>query len=140
MANYQNHLVDPTFFWDAIEEFAFDYDLYVLTEKNEVDEYGNTTYTYDKTTIRGSLQSQGLSLSQEKKGNKTEKDYNFYCKSLYRINIGDVIEYKNNFFLVDSVQDYDEWGVRSCSVKGIQLTAYRDLADYVAYINGEKIV
>ena len=32
MAYYQNHLVDPLWFLDAVEEFAFDYDWYIRSE------------------------------------------------------------------------------------------------------------
>lgn len=136
---YQNHVVDPTFFYDAIEEFSFDYVLYVLTGKN-LDDNGNTTYTYTTQTIRGSLQSQGLSLAQSLSGIVDSKKYKFYCKSLYRIDIGDVLKYKNNYYRVDSVYDYDEYGVRSCSLTIIQLSAYRDLAAYIKYQNGSELV
>lgn len=135
----QNHILDPTFFYDAIEEFSFNFDVYVVTAKT-INEYGKTITTYTKTTIRGSLQSEGTKLSQNLSGNMTTMSYSFYCKSLYRINIGDIIEYKNNYLLVASVQDYDEYGCRSCDLEQIQLTAYRDLADYIAYLNGTKIV
>lgn len=139
MANYQNHLVDPTFFYDAIEEFAFDYDIYVVVGK-EIDDYGTTKRVYEKQVIRGSLQSQGLKHDLQLTGNKNSMDYEFYCKSLYRINIGDIIEYKGNYFRVNSVNDYDEFGVRSCTLGLIMLTAYKDLRDYIAYLEGEKIV
>lgn len=136
---YQNHVVDPTYFYDAIEEFAFDFVIYVVTSKS-IDEYGKRVRSFTKQMIRGSLQSSGTELNQSKDGSMTQRHYNFYCKSLYRIDIGDVIEYKNNYLLVDSVHDYDEYGVREASLKQIQLTAYRDLADYIKYLNGEKFV
>lgn len=136
---YQNHLVDPTYFYDAIEEFSFNYVIYVLSNKT-IDEYGDTKSCYSRQIIRGSLQSQGNRLVQSLQGNTTEYTYKFYCKSLYRINIGDVLEYKGNYLRVDHVQDYDEYGVRECSLTMIQLTAYRDLADYIAYQIGEKLV
>ena len=93
MANYKNHLIDPSYFYDAIEEFAFDYDIYVKTGEVQ-DEYFRAKMTFEKKTIRGSLQTQGLSLNQTKTGNTQTNEYNFYCKSLYRINIGDFIFYK----------------------------------------------
>lgn len=134
-----NHLIDPTYFYDAIEEFAFNYVIYVLTGKT-LDEYGETKNTYMKTTIRGSLQTQGLSLNQEMSGNVYKLAYNFYCKSLYRINIGDVIKYQNNYLRVISMKEYDGFGVRSCSLEMIQLSAYRDLAEYIKFIEGEELV
>ena len=137
--NYQNHVIDPTFFWDAIEEFSFDYTIYINTSKT-VDEYGRRKLGYTKEIIRGSLQSQGSRVNRSKSGNTDTKSYEFYCKSLYRINKNDVIEYNNDYFIVVGIQDYDEYGVRSASLNQIQLTAYRDLADYVNYLKGDKIV
>ena len=139
MAHYKNHLIDPHYFYDAIEEFAFDYDIYVQTSET-TDEYFKKKYSYEKKTIRGSLQTQGLSLAQSKTGNTMTNEYNFYCKSLYRINIGDFIFYKQQWLHVDSVHEYDEWGVREAHLTMVQLSSYKDLAEYVKYIKGEKIV
>ena len=136
---YQNHLVDPTYFYDAIEEFSFNFTIYTVTNKT-IDDYGNVKYTYDNAIIRGSLQSDGTRLVQSQEGNTTVVKYRFYCKSLYRINIGDIIKYKNKYLRVDFVQDYDEYGVRNCELTMIQLTAYRDLRDYIRYLNGEVLV
>lgn len=135
----QNHVIDPTYFYDCIEEFSFDYDIFVL-EKITVDDAGRDKEVYSKTKIRGSLQSQGLRREHSKSGNQQFRDYNFYCKSLYRIDINDVIHYKGNYYETESVQDYDEYGVRSCSLKMITLSSKRDLADYVKYLSGEKLV
>lgn len=139
MANYQNHVVDPTYFFDAIEQFAFDYDAYIVIGK-KIDDYGRIISEFNKETIRGSLQSQGIKIFRDKSGNIQEMIYEFYCKSLYRINIGDFIVYKNRYLIVTSVNDYDEWGVRSCSLKMVQLTDYNDLYEYIKYINGEIII
>lgn len=136
---YQNHVVDPTFFYDCIEEFAFDYTMHQLSKK-DVDDYGRRISSYTTQIIRGSLQSQGTELIQSKSGNTRVKIYDFYCKSLYRINIGDVIEYKGNYLMCKSVNDYDEYGVRSARLQMITLTAYRDLADYIKYIKGQILV
>lgn len=139
MANYTNHVVDPTFFYDAIEQFAFDYDIYVV-ESEDIDDDGNQVHTYSKKTIRGSLQTQGLNRRQSKRGNTDEIRYDFYCKSLYRIDVGDFINYKNLWLYCESVHEYDEYGVRSCSLISVKLTAYKDLKEYVKYINGENLV
>ena len=136
---YQNHVIDPTYFYDCIEEFSFNFTIYTVTNKT-IDDYGNVKYTYDNAIIRGSLQSDGTRLVQSQEGNTTVVKYRFYCKSLYRINIGDIIEYKNKYLRVDFVQDYDEYGVRNCELTMIQLTAYRDLRDYIRYLNGEVLV
>ena len=136
---YQNHVIDPTYFYDCIEEFSFNYNIYVV-EKKEIDASGNVKRTYSKNAIRGSLQSQGVELRQSKDGNTKEMRYNFYCKSLYRIDIGDIIEYKNRYLRVESVKDFDEYGVRECSLLMVQLTKYRDLADYIKYLQGDKLV
>lgn len=140
MREYQNHLIDPTYFYDAIEEFSFDYNIYVLDGEGTVDEYGNRRLSYTNSIIRGSLQSDGIKLIQSKEGNTHEHSYRFYCKSLYRINIGDIIEYQNNYLRVNFVQDYDEYGVREAKLEMIKLTAYRDFADYLKYLRGEKLV
>lgn len=139
MAKYKNHLIDPHFFYDAIEEFAFDYDIYVQVDET-TDEYYRKKYVFEKRTIRGSLQTQGLSLNLSKDGNTMTNEYDFYCKSLYRINIGDFIFYKNTWLHCNSVHEYDEWGVREAHLTMVQLSAYKDLEEYVKYINGEKIV
>lgn len=136
---YQNHLVDPTFFYDAIEEFSFNYTIYVVTGQT-LNEDGNTVPQYSQQTIRGSLQSQGTRLVQSLTGNKTEQIYKFYCKSLYRIDIGDILVYKNRYMRVDELQDYDEYGVRECSLTVVDLAQYRDLAAYIKYLNGEELV
>lgn len=136
---YQNHVIDPTYFYDAIEEFSFNYTLYVLTNRT-INERGKLTATYTTKIVRGSLQSQGSQYHKEKSGSTVSQDYKFYCKSLYRINIGDVLEYKNNYLIVDSVQDYDEYGCRECSLSLIQLTNYRDLGAYIKYLNGQELV
>lgn len=139
MANYQNHVVDPTYFYDAIAQFRFTYDWYVETERT-VDEYGRLSYGFVKMEIDGSLQSQGVSLRQNKSGNTNEMKYKFYCKSLYRIKIGDFILYKNRWLHVDSVTDYDEYGVREADLTMVQLTNYNDLYEYVKYLEGEILV
>lgn len=134
-----NHLVDPTYFYDAIEEFAFNYTIFVV-EKDRVDEYGNTKLQYRKQKIRGSLQVQQKSERQSKDGNTYEVRYKFYCKSLYRIDIGDIVEYNGDYLRVNDVHPYDEYGVREASLEMIQLAAYRDFADYLKYIEGIKLV
>lgn len=135
----QNHVIDPTFFYDVIEEFAFNFNIYVV-DKKTVSDSGKIKTEYTKQTIRGSLQSKGTTLIQKNNGNTNTMTYMFYCKSLYRINIGDIIEYKGNYLMCDSVRDYDEYGVRSAHLQMITLTAYRDLKDYIDYIEGRKIV
>lgn len=139
MANYQNHVVDPTWFYDAIELFAFDYDAYIITNK-EVNDMGEEVYTYEKQTVRGSLQTQGRRLEFSMTGNTTNLEYKFYCKSLYRLNEGDFIYYKKLLLQVNEVHEYDEYGVRESTLKLVQLTSYRDLEEYMKYINGDIIV
>ena len=134
-----NHVIDPTFFYDAIEEFSFNYNIYVLTVQG-IDEYGKETYTYSKNTIRGSFQPDRKRLVQSATGNTIESNYNFYCKSLYRINIGDIIEYQHEFFRVNSIQNYDEFGCRTASLEMIELTGYRDLGEYLKYQLGVELV
>lgn len=139
MANYQNHLIDPTYFFDAIEEFAFDYDMYVKKGKT-IDDRGRVRYEYFKTTIRGSLQSGGTTINRSKEGNYENMTYNFYCKSLYRINIGDFIFYKNRWLIVNTVHDYDEWGCRSAELQMVNLNNYKDFKEWLKYQEGEIII
>ena len=135
----QNHVIDPTYFFDAILEFAFDYDWYVMTGW-EIDEMKRKVAKFDKQTINGSLQPQTGSIDFRKEGNTNKLTYKFYCKSLYRINLGDFIYYKDRYLHVDAIQDYDEWGVREASLTMVNLTDYRDFQAYLDYLNGEKSV
>lgn len=139
MREYQNHLIDPTYFFDVIEEFAFDYDLFILIG-TEIDDTGRVKNVYDKQEIRGSLQSKGFSRQLSKSGVIETKAYSFYCKSLYRINIGDILMYRDNFYIVTHVNDYDEFGVRSCEMSMTDITIHRDLYDYIKYLRGEKLI
>ena len=137
----QNHVIDPTYFYDCINEFAFDYNLYVLISNDEINDNGYTVSKYELQTINGSLQSTGSSRKRSKEGNTLAKEYDFYCKSLYRIKEDDILEYKNNYYICTEVNnDYDEYGVRGARLKLISLTAYRDLADYIKYLKGEKLI
>lgn len=135
----QNHVIDPTYFYDAIEQFAFNYDWYVVSD-SVVDEYGRRINKFDKRIIRGSLQSQGTSLMQSLDRNSEEMEYRFYCKSLYRINIGDFIWYKDRWLHVDAVRDFDEWGVRSARLTMININNYHDFKAYLSYLEGGTIV
>lgn len=134
-----NHLIDPTFFFDAIEEFSFSYNIFVVN-KNGVDDYGNTKLTYEKKVIRGSLQIQTKRERQSKDGNTNEVQYKFYCKSLYRIDVGDILEYNGDFLRCNETHPYDEYGCREASLTMINLAAYRDFADYIKYLRGEKLI
>ena len=78
----QNHVIDPTFFYDAIEVFAFNYEWYVVKEIS-LDELGRRITQFDKLTIRGSLQSQGTSLNLSTSGNTETMRYRFYCKRTF---------------------------------------------------------
>lgn len=134
-----NHIIDPSYFYDAIELFEFEYKCYVLVEK-KIDEYGMTKSYYETESIMGSLQTTGTNLQQRSTGNIQTSTYNFYCKSIYRINIGDVIYYRNNYLRCDSVHDYDEYGVREATLEMIQLTSYRDLEEYIKFEEGEELI
>lgn len=139
MANYQNHVVDPTYFYDAIEEFAFDFDWYTIAGIT-TDELFRDVTTFTKSTIRGSLQSQGTKLQQSTVGNTEQMEYEFYCKSLYRIQVGDFIFYKKRWLHVESVNDYDEWGVRSARLRMVNLNNYHDFMEWLKYERGDILV
>lgn len=133
-----NHVIDPTFFFDAIDEFSFTYVIYVVNKEEEVDDYGNAKISYVKKTIKGSLQVQSNREIQSKNGNTSEVQYKFYTKSLYRINIGDIIEYNGMYLRCNEIHPYDEYGCREAVLTMIQLSAYRDFADYLKYLRGIK--
>ena len=135
----QHHFIDPYFFLDALLEFATEFDWFPLVGY-EVDDLGRRVSKFDKQSIIGSLQPQTSSIEFNKAGNTHQLKYNFYCMSKYRINLGDFIYYHNRYLHVDSVQEYDEAGVRQCSLSMINLTDYRDFQEYIDYLNGTKTV
>lgn len=134
-----NHVIDPTFFYRAIEIFEFEYDFYRLS-KQTTNEFYEQVPEYEHFKIKGSLQSQGSKIVQRKEGNLTEVRYDFYCKSLYRIDKGDLLHYKHKLLRVEDVNDYDEYGVRSCKLVMVQLSAYQDLEEYIKFVEGEELV
>ena len=77
-----NHIIDPTYFYDAIEEFSFNYVIFRKNKGDEIDEYGRAIPNYVKDTIRGSFQTEGTKMSRKVKGNVQSENVNFYCKSL----------------------------------------------------------
>lgn len=133
------HIIDPTFFYDVIEEFTFSYNIYVR-EGVTSDENFNRKNTYSKTEIEGSFQGQGLRVKQDSKGNTETETVKFYCKSIYRINKYDVLEYNGNYYVVDEVINYDEYGVREASASMINLAQRQDFSDWLKYIRGDKLV
>ena len=134
------HVIDPTYFYDAIEEFAFNYNIYYKNEGDTIDDYGRAVSSYKKDTIRGSFQTQGIDQTRNVGGNTQSEKADFYCKSLYRIHINDIIERNNNFYIVNHIHNYDEWGVREAEVEMISLQEYRDFKDWLEYQTGGKIV
>ena len=137
MAN--NHVIDPTYFNDAIAMFGFNYEWYPCTSVT-VDEYGKNKYTYTKKTLYGSIQSRGCRLNQSTTGNTEQHEYELYCSSMYRIKTGDFMYYKKKGLYVNFVQDYDEWGVRSASLTMTNLNNHRDFKEYRKYLDGGEIV
>ena len=83
-----------------------------LSKGIDVDDLGRQVTKFSKNKIRGSLQSQGTSLSQSAERTTETMRYEFYCKSLYRIYVGDFIRYKDRWLHVDSVNDYDEYKLK----------------------------
>lgn len=134
-----NHIIDPTFFYDAIEMYSFDYDAYIVVNVIR-DEYGMQKSQFSKVTIRGSLQTQGLFLNQRSSGNTVSNQFKFYCKSLYRLQIGDFIQYGDKLLHVTNMVPYDEYGVREATLEMTQLNEHQDLLEYIKFITGERIV
>lgn len=137
MAN--NHVIDPTFFFPAIDIFSFPYDIYIRTGIT-IDALGNRHDTLAKKTIYGSIQSQGKRREQSTSGNTWVNEYKFYCKSLYRIDVNDYIHYKKKWLIVNDVQDYDEYGCRECTLNEIDIRAHKDLLEYEKYQTGVEII
>ena len=135
----QHHFIDPLFFYDAVLEFATEFDWYPKNGEI-IDSMGRQIAQFDKQTIFGSLQPQAGSTNFSTTGNTTSMKYKFYCMSKYRINRGDFIIYKQRYLHVDEVQEYDEAGVREVSLTMVNLTDYRDFQEYIQYLNGEKTV
>ena len=134
------HIIDPTYFYDAVEEFAFNYVIYHKYEGDSIDEYGRATPNYKKDIIRGSFQTQGTSVKRDVKGNTMSEEVNFYCTSLYRIHENDIIERNGNYYLCGSTHNYDEWGVREASLTMKQLYELRDFEEWLKYQTGGSIV
>lgn len=135
----QHHFIDPLFFLDALLEFATQFDWYAKKGYG-VDAMGRRVAEYDKQPIVGSLQPQTGSTNFRVEGNTTNLKYKFYCMSKYRINYDDFIFYHDRWLHVDEVQEYDEAGVRECSLTMVNLTDYRDFESYVKYLEGEETV
>lgn len=134
------HVIDPTYFWDAIEEFSFNF-LLIRVSGKKIDDEGYEVDEYSFESIRGSFQSTGTQLIQSKTGNTKRKGANFYCKSLYRINIGDIIYDRSNCYRVDELfDDYDEYGVRAARMTMIKLVDFRNLQDYILFLEGHLAV
>lgn len=135
-----NRIVDPDLFDEAINEFAFDYDWFV--ESNiEQDELFRMVSKFTMKTIHMSLQPQQSSLKQSTSGNHQELKYNWYCDAVYRVNIGDFFRDENgNYLHVDGVQQYDGWGVRQGTCTMVDLAQYKNLQDFIKYLEGEKIL
>jgi len=136
----QNHVVDPTWFDDALAEFTFDY-VWFARCKKVVDELGRVSHKYDKLTIKGSLQPKTSEIVFNNTGaNREQMMYDFYCKSLYRIDVGDFIYYQNKYLYVEGKDPYDEYGVRHVSLKMVNIAQYKDFQEYIKYLKGDKIV
>lgn len=135
----QHHFIDPLFFYDALLEFATEFDWFAK-RGFIVDDMGRRVAQYNKQTIVGSLQPQAGSISFKVEGNSHSLKYKFYCMSKYRINLDDFIHYHERWLHVDEIQEYDEAGVRECTLTMVNLTDYRDFEDYLKYLEGEKTV
>ena len=135
MGNY--NVMDPWFFWGAIDMFEFPY-VWFVKKKQEKDKPGRIVHGYEKKEIRGSLQSQGFTKNFNTSGNTTSHKYMFYCKAIYQIGIDDYIYYQGNLLHVDGVTvDYTyEYGIRACSLTVVQLIENRNLDDVEKFLEG----
>lgn len=134
------HLNDVRYFWDAIENFSFDYDFYTFSGKS-VNDKGKVIKTFTHSTIRGSLQSAGgYKKSKDKSGATVAATFKFYCKSIYKFNIDDFICTQDGQWLIctEVPEPYSEWGVRAGVFEMTDLYHHKDLADYIKTLNGEN--
>lgn len=134
-----HHVIDPNFFDDIINMYGTNYDIYVVTNVIR-NEYGMQKSNFEKLTIFGSLQPQGTKLSQKTSGNIVSEQYKFYCKSLYRIRIGDFIVYDSKLLHITNVFHYDEYGVRECDLEVTQLNEHQDLSEFIQFLTGDEQV
>lgn len=133
------HIISPSYFDDVIEQFSFDYDWYHITGQM-IDELGNQKNIFTKLPLRGSLQPGRQSRSMSKEGNTETRPYDFYCKSIYRIDTGDFIKYHNDWLIVTGIEPYDEYGVRRASLESANPAMYKDLLEAIKALTGEVII
>lgn len=132
------HVIDPSYFDDAIAQFAVEYDWWHVTGQ-VVDDYGYQKNTFSKLPLIGSLQPQSYRRIPNKEGVTEIKPYDFYCKSIYRIEVGDFINYKNEWLIVTAIYPYDEYGVRKADLQSVNMASYKDLTEAVKAQTGEII-
>lgn len=135
-----NHIIDPTYFYDAIDMFAFNYTIYRKNAVDEIDEYGRAKISYKKDIISGSFQTQGNDKSRKASGNTDSELVNFYCKSIYRIHKDDIVERYGNYYIVNGIHNYDEWGVREATLSMINISQNRDFSEWLKFQTGGIIV
>lgn len=132
----RRHIIDPKFFDDAIDMYAFKYVAYIVRDVKR-DQYGMQKSTFDKVIVKGSLQSQGARSNKSKTGNTVSHEYRFYHSSKYRLNIGDFIIYDDKLLLINDSQPYKEYGVMECTLEMAQLNEHRDLAEFIHLQTGD---
>lgn len=130
------HIVDPTFFDDALAEFDDEYTVYVAGNLI-IDDYGNQKRTYSAHKIRGSLQSEEKRINKSANGGNTYQwQFQFYCKSSYPIDIHDYLLADGKLLLVTGVTCRDEAGVRWCSLEMTNLADPKDLEKFNKFEDG----
>lgn len=135
----RHHVIDPSFFLDAISMYGTNYNAYLVSGV-EMNEYGMQKSKFENVEVFGSLQTQGTRLTQKTSGNIVSNQFKFYCKSLYRLRIGDFMVQGANLLHVIDMQPYDEYGVRECTLEMTQLNEHQDLHEFVRFLNGDEIV
>lgn len=135
----KQHIIPPTFFWPGISIFEADYDCYIKTGV-DIDALGNRHDTYTKQTIKCSLQRQVRTKEQDTTGNKVPQRCNFYCKSIFRLDIDDYIFADGQYFIVKEMQPYDEYGCREGVVERVDIRNNKDLMEYIKYLEGDELI
>lgn len=112
---------DVDFGWldDVIDHFSFKYYAYIKQERiTDID--GTDRWRYRRIIVEGSLQVFNKQINYNNEGiNSSVRKGKFYTKYQYKLSEGDMIQKKNEYFLIKDSSDYDYMGVRNYEVERI---------------------
>lgn len=135
----ENQILDRTFFDDALSMFACDVEVYFQTGR-KIDDLGYQHAIFEHVSCSGSLQTDGRSISRNKKGNVVTETFSFYCKDTVKIAINDIINYNDQWLIVKSHHLYPQWGVMSLTLEATDLSVNKDLQEFLRTLEALKNV